>query len=167
MLLSELEKQYKANKKPFRKFIDHLEEAKHKGVKKQAIEADKEVWQEVDCLSCANCCKKMTPTLNKEDRKRIADHLGLSHKEFKHKFLVYDKDDDDWRMQKQPCVFLDLSSNKCSIYPVRPADCAGFPHLTKTPLKSYMYIHKQNIEYCPATYRFVEKMMERIEISKD
>ncbi len=167
MMLSELEKQFKANKKPFRKFIDHLEEAKHKGVKKQAIEADKEVWQEVDCLSCANCCKKMTPTLTKEDRKRIADHLGLSHKEFKHKFLVYDKDDDDWRMQKQPCVFLDLSSNKCSIYPVRPADCAGFPHLTKTPLKSYMYIHKQNIEYCPATYRFVEKMMERIEISKD
>jgi len=61
MLLSELEKQYKANKKPFRKFIDHLEEAKHKGIKKQAIEADKEVWQEVDCLSCANCCKKYLP----------------------------------------------------------------------------------------------------------
>ena len=167
MLLSELKNRYKNNKKTFRKFIDHLEEAKHKGVKKQAIEADKEVWQEVDCLSCANCCKKMTPTLTKEDQIRIADHLGISFKEFKHKYLVYDKDDDDWRMQKQPCVFLDLSSNKCGIYAVRPADCAGFPHLTKTPLKSYMYIHKQNIEYCPATYRFVEKMMERIEILKD
>jgi Fe-S-cluster containining protein len=64
-------------------------------------------------------------------------------------------------------VFLDMGTNKCTIYPVRPDDCAGFPHLTKTPLKSYIYIHKQNIEYCPATYRFVEKMMERIEISKD
>lgn len=147
-----------------RRFIDELEEAKHKGVKKEAKAAEKEVWQEVNCLSCANCCKTMTPTFDKNDKKRIAAHLGMSVKDFKEKYLVYDKDDDDWRMQKQPCVFLDLTTNKCTIYAVRPADCSGFPHLTKTPLKSYLYIHKQNIEYCPATYRFVEKMMERIEL---
>lgn len=88
----------------------------------------------------------------------------MSVKDFKEKYLEYDEEESDWRMQKQPCVFLNLSNNKCSIYAVRPADCAGFPHLTKTPLKSYMYIHKQNIEYCPATYRFVEKIMERIEL---
>ena len=166
MQLNQLEKKFKANKKPFRKFIDKLEEAEHKGVKKEARAVEKEVWQEVDCLSCANCCKKMTPTLTKPDRHRIASHLGITPKEFKQKYLVFDKEDDDWRMQQQPCVFLDLGTNKCTIYPVRPDDCAGFPHLTKTPLKSYLYIHKQNIEYCPATYRFVEKMMERIEITK-
>lgn len=166
MQLKELKKKYEAKKKVFRKFIDDLEEAEHKGVKKQAKETEKEVWKEVDCLSCANCCKKMTPTLTKKDRKRIAHHLGYSGKEFKEKYLLYDKEDKDWRMQKQPCVFLDLNTNKCNIYAVRPDDCAGFPHLTKTPLKSYMYIHKQNIEYCPATFRFVEKMMERIEITK-
>jgi uncharacterized protein len=167
MELKHLKKQFEANKKTFRKFIDNLEEAEHKGVKKEARAAEKEVWAKVDCLTCANCCKKMTPTLDKKDRKRIAAHLGLTTKAFKAKYLDYDKEDKDWRMQQQPCVFLDPDSNKCSIYPVRPADCAGFPHLTKTPLKSYLYIHKQNIEYCPATYRFVEKMMERIEISKD
>jgi len=147
-----------------RRFIDELEEAEHKGVKKEAKAAEKEVWQEVNCLSCANCCKTMTPTLDKDDKKRIAAHLGMSVKDFKEKYLVYDEEDSDWRMQKQPCVFLDLTTNKCTIYAVRPADCAGFPHLTKTPLKSYLYIHKQNIEYCPATYRFVEKIMERIEL---
>jgi Fe-S-cluster containining protein len=166
MELKHLKKKFETNQKRFRKFIDELEEAKHDGIKKQAKEADKEVWKEVDCLTCANCCKKMTPTLTKQDKKRIAHHLGLEVKAFKEKYLVYDEEDKDWRMQKQPCVFLDLQSNKCTIYPVRPDDCAGFPHLTKTPLKSYLYIHKQNIEYCPATYRFVEKMMERIEITK-
>jgi uncharacterized protein len=166
MELNQLKKKFEANKKPFRKFIDALEVAEHKGVKKEAKAAEKEVWEEVNCLSCANCCKKMTPTLTKTDRKRIADHLGITHKEFKKKYLVHDKEDDDWRMQQQPCVFLDEGTNKCTIYPVRPDDCAGFPHLSKTPLRSYIYIHKQNIEYCPATYRFVEKMMERIEISK-
>ncbi|HSK11709.1 MAG TPA: YkgJ family cysteine cluster protein [Phnomibacter sp.] len=167
MQLKDLKKNFETNKKVFRKFIDDLEEAEHKGVKKQARQAEQEVWEEVNCLSCANCCKKMTPTLTGKDRKRIAHYLGMDAKQFKKTYLEHDKEEDDWRMQKQPCVFLDEETNKCSIYAVRPADCAGFPHLTKTPLKSYIYIHKQNIEYCPATYRFVEKMMERIEITKD
>ncbi len=25
-----------------------------------------------------------------------------------------------------------------------------------------MHVHKQNLEYCPATYRMVEKMMENL-----
>jgi hypothetical protein len=46
----------------------------------------------------------------------------------------------------------------CSIYEVRPADCADFPHFHKRPATDYLYIHKQNIEYCPATMLLVEKM---------
>ena len=155
-------KKSEANRKRFRSFISKLENSSHRGVIEQAQEANKEVWEEVDCLSCANCCKKMTPTLNAADKLRIANHLGMSVKDFTGKYLEYDAEDRDWRMQKQPCTFLDLSTNKCAIYEVRPADCSGFPHLTKVPLKSYLYIHKQNIMYCPATYLFVEKMMERI-----
>jgi hypothetical protein len=49
---------------------------------------------------------------------------------------------------------------------VRPADCASFPHLNKKPVTDYMYIHHQNIEYCPAAYKFVEKLKERILLSK-
>ena len=150
------------NRKRFRSFINKLEKADHYGVVNEAKKADAEVWQEIDCLSCANCCKKMTPTLTAKDKIRIATHLGLSVPDFTSQYLEYDKADKDWRMQKQPCRFLDLATNKCNIYEVRPADCAGFPHLAKTPLKSYMYIHKQNIMYCPATYLFVEKMMDRI-----
>lgn len=150
------------NRKKFRTFISRLETSRHQGVLEEVKMADKEVWQESDCLKCANCCKKMTPTLKTADKKRIATHLGLTVPAFTRQYLEYDKKDKDWRMQQQPCVFLDLNTNKCNIYAVRPADCSGFPHLTKTPLKSYLYIHKQNIMYCPATYLFVEKMMDRV-----
>ncbi len=167
MELGQLQEKFEAHQKPMRKFIGALEEAVHKGIKKLAVAVEQEVWQETNCMTCANCCKKMTPTLTKNDQKRIADHLGLSTTDFKNKYLEYDAADHDWSMRQQPCAFLDLQSNKCSIYAVRPADCAGFPHLTKAPLKSYLYIHKQNIEYCPASYRFVEKMMERVEITRD
>ncbi len=63
----------------------------------------------------------------------------------------------------QPCQFLDRETNMCTIYEVRPADCAAFPHLTLTPFKYYMYIHKQNIEYCPATMLFIEKIYRDIQ----
>lgn len=156
------EKKAAANKKRFRGFVTKLENSSHRGVMQEVTEANAEVWQEVDCLSCANCCRKMTPTLKAADKTRIANHLRISVKAFTEKYLLYDAKDKDWRMQQQPCTFLDLATNKCTIYEVRPADCSGFPHLTKAPLKSYLYIHKQNIMYCPATYLFIEKMMERV-----
>ena len=74
------------------------------------------------------------------------------------KWLYLDKRENDWMNKSRPCQFLDLKTNMCSVYAVRPADCAGFPHLVKKPLTDYMYVHKQNIEYCPATLLFVEKI---------
>ncbi|MGZ3940607.1 MAG: YkgJ family cysteine cluster protein, partial [Flavisolibacter sp.] len=50
----------------------------------------------------------------------------------------------------------------CSIYEVRPADCAGFPHLTKKKMTDYIHVHKQNVQHCPATFKMVEKLMEKI-----
>ena len=77
---------------------------------------------------------------------------------FKDKWLTFEKKDKDWVNIKRPCQFLDLKTNMCSIYEVRPADCAGFPHLAKKKLADNVHTHKQNIEYCPATFKMVEKM---------
>jgi Fe-S-cluster containining protein len=120
---------------------------------------DKAVWQEVDCLSCANCCKTMSPTFTPKDIKRISAHLNMRPVDFKEKYLYLDKRENDWMNKLQPCQFLDLSTNMCSIYEVRPADCAGFPHHTKRRMIDYMHVYKQNVEYCPATYRMVERMI--------
>jgi Fe-S-cluster containining protein len=100
----------------------------------------------------------MTPTFTVKDVKRIAGYLEMTPLAFREKWLRYDKKDDDWQNKKQPCQFLNLADNKCSIYPVRPADCAGFPHLTKRNAVDYIHVHKQNIQYCPATFKMVEKM---------
>ena len=100
--------------------------------------------------------------LTPKDLKRISAHLEMSVSEFKEKWLYYDKKDKDWMNVKQPCQFLDLSSNLCSIYEVRPTDCAGFPHLVRKKMVDYIHVHQQNISYCPATYKMVEKMMEKL-----
>jgi Fe-S-cluster containining protein len=101
----------------------------------------------------------MSPTYTAVDISRISQHLGMTVKEFRNKWLYKDSNG-DWLNVKQPCQFLDLDSNKCSIYEVRPKDCAGFPHHTKKRMVDYMHVYKQNIEYCPATYQVVKKMME-------
>ena len=154
-----------AKKRSLRRFLTKLEKTPPKGLNKLTETLEKDTWKEVDCLSCANCCKTMTPTFNKADLKRISAHFGQTVDEFKKKWLYKErKKDGDWMNKKQPCQFLNLTDNKCSIYEIRPADCAGFPHLTKR-LKEYVHVHKQNIEYCPATLRLVEKMKLTLESS--
>jgi Fe-S-cluster containining protein len=150
------------NKKAFKKYLEKVEKKAPKNLLKTMLEIDKEVWEETDCLTCANCCKKMTPTFTNADIKRIAEHLKMTPDAFKAKWLYFDKKDGDWMNTKQPCQFLDLKTNMCNIYDVRPADCAGFPHFTKKQPVLYLHVHQQNVEYCPATYKMVEKMMERI-----
>lgn len=146
------------NKRKMRMFITRLEKTPPRKLDQWAQENEKEVWKQVDCLSCANCCKSMTPTFTVADIKRISAHLGTTPEAFKTAYLHKDKGG-DWMNVKQPCQFLDLKTNMCSIYEVRPADCAGFPHLSKKKVVDYLHVHHQNVEYCPATYTMVEKMM--------
>ena len=146
------------HKKSFKSFLTKLEKNPPKLLNKLMAQVDKEVWEDIDCLSCGNCCKKMTPTFSVSDIKRIASHFEMTPVEFKEKWLKYDKKDGDWQNKKQPCQFLNLQDNKCSIYAIRPGDCAGFPHLTKKNTVDYIHVHKQNVQYCPATFKMVEKM---------
>ena len=142
-------------------FLTKVEKKNSPYLDAMAEQISPEVWKETDCLSCANCCKKMTPTFTNEDIIRISAHFTLTPEVFKETYLKYDKKDKDWQNKKQPCQWLESSTNMCSIYEIRPEDCAGFPHLTKRNMNDYIHVHKQNIEYCPATYRMVEIMMER------
>ena len=158
-VLKRLMKQYR---RKFRYFLTRLETVKPRGLDSVVKEADKEVWKETDCLQCANCCKTMTPTFTPTDIKRIAAHFGQTPDEFKEKWLYKERSTGDWMNKKQPCQFLDLKTNKCSIYSIRPADCAGFPHHTKRHFTEWVHVYKQNVEYCPATFRLVEKMMDRV-----
>jgi uncharacterized protein len=142
-----------------RRFLSKIARNKPRGLDAKIAILEKEVWKEIDCLSCANCCKTMTPTYNPRDLKRISAHFKMTVTDFKKKYLKQERGGErDWMNEWTPCQFLNLDDNKCSIYAIRPDDCAGFPHLSKK-FKDYVHIHKQNVEYCPATHRLVEKMM--------
>lgn len=159
--LRRFRKKVAENKSAFKRFLTKLENNPPRGLDKMAVAADMEMWTQTDCLSCANCCKTMSPTFNKQDLIRISAHVGMTVDQFKLKYLRKDKDG-DWINRKQPCQFLNLEDNKCSIYAVRPRDCAGFPHHTRKRMVDYVHVFKQNIEYCPATYRVIEILREKL-----
>jgi Fe-S-cluster containining protein len=163
--LSKMKKKMLLNRSLFRRFLTKLEKEPPRGLDNLAVKTDKLVWAETDCLACANCCKTMTPTFTNTDIKRISAHLDMTEDAFKKKWLKKDRAG-DWINTRQPCQFLNLKDNKCSMYEVRPKDCSGFPHHTRRHMVDYMHVFKQNIEYCPATFRLVERMIESTSAGK-
>jgi uncharacterized protein len=153
------------NKKKFRNFLTRMEKKPIGQVRLIKLEANELAWAKTDCLDCANCCKTMSPTYTKKDITRISKFLGMTSSSFKEKWLYKDRTG-DWLNKKQPCQFLDLSTNMCNIYEVRPGDCAGFPHHGTKSIRDYGHVFKQNVEFCPATYRLVEIMQEGISDGK-
>lgn len=150
-------------KKTLVAFLKKVGNSKKPGVLKVVAEADKETWKDVACLDCANCCKKMTPTYTRKDINRIAAHLGMTYQQYFDKYLKYDAHKDIVN-KSTPCHFLG-KDHKCSIYAIRPDDCAGFPHFVR---KDFRYQVKektfnQNLTLCPATLVFVEKLHERMD----
>jgi Fe-S-cluster containining protein len=151
----------RTNRSAFRRFLSRIEKNPPRGLDSMVVQANVTVWRETDCLACANCCKTMSPTFTNADVQRISAHLGMTPEAFRKKWLYKDRQG-DWLNKSQPCQFLNLADNKCSIYEVRPRDCAGFPHHTKRRMVDYMHVFKQNVEYCPATYRLVELLMQKV-----
>lgn len=147
-------------KRKLSEFLEKFDTVLPPGLSKLVIKADAEVWKEIDCTECANCCKTMTPIFNPADVKRIAGHLKLSVPNFKAEFLKQEEETENWVVKSQPCPM--LKDNKCSIYEVRPSDCAHFPHHHRKPFDAYNDVYKANIVHCPATLMLVEKLEKSI-----
>ena len=141
-------------------FLQKLDEIVPEDMPALVAETDASVWRDIDCTTCANCCKTMTPTFTKTDVVRIAAHLSMTPKEFRDKWLRKEEDTGDWVNINQPCQF--LINDKCSIYEVRPRDCAEFPHHNKKPFDDYNDTFVQNLHRCPATFTLVERLEKKV-----
>jgi Fe-S-cluster containining protein len=147
-------------RKVYATFLRGLHKRKVKGVDALALRMNDETFREIDCKTCANCCKTMTPTYTPSDIKRISKHVNMTVAQYKDKYL-YKDNKGDWLHYTLPCHFLG-KDNLCTIYEIRPLDCRGFPHTHKKGFIDSSTVNIQNISYCPATYRIVEKMFEHI-----
>ncbi len=143
------------------RFLEKFDRQIPDGIAHTADEAEKVVWAAIDCKVCAGCCKMMTPVFTGEDVQRISHALNMSEEKFEEQYTEIEKDTGRRVIQEWPCSFLENSL--CTIYSVRPDDCAGFPYLDKRPFDEYYETHVQNIDKCPATYEFIKLIKEKVE----
>lgn len=161
MDLEDFKKNASRKKKKFTLFLQKLDELVPEDLPELVEKTDATVWKDINCMECANCCKTMTPTYTKADVVRISQHLRMKPKDFVNKWLVQEDDTRDWVNKTQPCQF--LADNKCTIYEVRPEDCAGFPHHDKKPFDEYNQTFINNLQRCPATFALVSRLKNIVE----
>ncbi len=118
------------------------------------------VFEEIDCLKCANCCKTTGPLFTQKDIERIAKHVKLSPGVFIEKYLVIDEDK-DYILKKTPCIFLD-SSNYCAIYSIKPKACGEYPHTNRRNMKEISSLTLNNALMCPAVSKILENIEQKV-----
>jgi Fe-S-cluster containining protein len=117
------------------------------------------VTRDIDCLSCAHCCRVMRIEMDPEDIERLAGRLGMSAAEFEERYTEPD-DDGARRIAAVPCPFLE--GNACSVYEDRPHDCMEFPHLDKENFRFRCVGAIENTAYCPLVFNTLERLKERL-----
>ena len=140
-------------------FLRSLKMKDDRVVDRKAHRLHEEAFSIIDCTQCANCCKTIHPLLTEADIERIAQHLGMEESAFRAKYLEAD-DDSSLRMKDLPCPFLG-ADNRCTIYEVRPAECAEYPHTDKEGFTFRTHGHAINALVCPAVFCIVEELREK------
>lgn len=105
------------------------------------------VVDDIDCLSCANCCKTTSPIFRDVDIKRLSKSQGTSEKKLIDNHLFLD-DDGHYALKKSPCTFLG-ADNYCSVYKDRPLACREFPHTDRKNFIGINKLNEQNARICP------------------
>ncbi len=147
-------------KKVLAAFLKKLAKKNPKGLTKLTAQAEAETWKEINCQSCGNCCMTMTPTWKKSEVKRLAARLGMTYDEFYDKWLYTEESTGDIMNDSTPCQFFDQKNGLCTVYELRPHDCATFPHLYRKDFKDQVEVYTANLHRCPATLVAVEKLQE-------
>ncbi|MFZ4457181.1 MAG: YkgJ family cysteine cluster protein [Bacteroidales bacterium] len=121
-----------------------------------------EVFEEVNCLDCGNCCRTLGPRITHLDIQRIASALRCKAQDVEDRYLTMDEDD-DYVFRSMPCPFL-RDDNYCSIYENRPKACREYPHTNR---KKFFQIHQltiKNSETCPAVGEILNRLKNEFEV---
>lgn len=146
----------KQEQKENKKLFARLKRMKGKPLDREFHQLHDEVFENIDCLECANCCKTTSPIFTPKDVDRIAKHLQMKSATFQQKYLERDEDY-DLVLRSSPCTFL-AEDNSCTIYEVKPKACAEYPHTNRKKMHQILALTLKNIEVCPAVSRITDKM---------
>jgi len=148
--------QAKTNLKSNTKWIQQVKRLQDRDVDNLFHEAHYEVFEEIDCLKCANCCKTTSPIFRDVDINRLSKRLKTNPSQFIANYLHMDNEG-DYVLNSSPCFFLQ-EDNKCGVYEDRPLACREYPHTNRKKMKQILTLTLKNTEVCPAVARIFSKI---------
>src|SRR5688572_1161035 len=139
-----------------KKFLHGLKKKDPRKVDDAFHDLHEEVFEEIDCLTCANCCKTTSPIFYQTDIERVAKSLRMKPGDFIEKYLRVDEDK-DYVLKSSPCPFLD-SDNYCMVYDDRPKACREYPHTDRKKMVQITELTFKNTMVCPAVLEMVQRL---------
>jgi uncharacterized protein len=150
----DLEKFRKDSKSDFpgnKKLKEKLKKVKPRNLDETFHHLHEEVFQNLDCLDCGNCCKTTSPIFILTDIDRLAKVFRMKSSQFIDEYLHRDEDG-DYVLNSAPCTFLGVD-NKCLVYEDRPKACREYPHTDRKNMLGILDLSLKNTLVCPAVHK--------------
>ena len=137
-------------------FLKKLKDVKPKDLDKTVKHFHSKVFETIDCLQCAGCCRTISPIILNEDIDRIAKYVDLPTRSFIETYLYKDQEN-DFVFKQTPCPFLS-EDNTCKIYEKRPKACYTYPHTDRNRFHQLLNLTLKNSLVCPAVFLIIENL---------
>lgn len=132
---------------------------------RRLLQVAEEVESQIDCTSCANCCREGEAGISNRDIEKLAKFIGVSREEFRQHYTMRASDNELIlkRTDEEGCVF--LKDNRCSVYEARPKACKLYPHLADGDgsVASRMFYVKDRVPWCPIVFNWFEAVKREVE----
>ncbi len=141
------------------RFRKHLKT--HGYVERRLRHMAEDIEHQIDCTTCANCCRVATTPLQDRDIEKLAKFFRLSVSKFNAQYVETDNEGDRiLKRTPQGCVF--LSGNECTVYEARPSNCVDFPHVIRGEgrIVTRMWEFVDRACYCPIVFNTLEAFKE-------
>ena len=146
-------------KKETKKVFAKLKKTKPKNLDNFVNNLHYSIFDKVDCLACANCCRTLGPRITTNDINRLAKFLKQKPKDFINTYLKIDEDN-DYVFKTMPCPFLQ-DNNYCFVYEHRPKSCREYPHTNRKKYYQILNLSLKNAETCPAVYLINKEIVKK------
>jgi Fe-S-cluster containining protein len=156
MDLEDFRKKAATGKEQNRQFLSRLKKVNPRKLDEAFHKKHEEVFENTNCLGCANCCKTTSPIFRQKDIESVSKHLRMTPSQFIEKYLHLDKDK-DYVLNSAPCPFLD-AENYCLVYESRPAACREYPHTDRKKMYQLLDLTFNNTLVCPAVLTIVDRL---------
>jgi Fe-S-cluster containining protein len=140
------------------KQMTHLAKFNRSGFDKTVAQYHNEVFEDIDCLQCGNCCRLVGPRFRDKDVRVLAKEFGMTVKAYESQYLKPDIDESFWVLKNLPCPYLN-DDNTCGEFECRPLSCEEYPYTNTHNIQRHLVRLAHTAKVCPAAALIAEKII--------